>query len=182
MIYESPSWKTIKCIEVNSVTSKSEIVSTFKLISRLCSNQLQTLWVQGIVFDEEVWESLIDLVNTCKQLVFLHIHDCDIVQHDRDGWRRMRPIFSLGITNCCDPNGRYCNEWNQMEVKTSMCLPLSDRSHVFTVRYNFEKEYRSSSKWTAIHLITNDRHKNIARHIPSSQDFSDKKTMLKICL
>ena len=173
MTYESPSWKRIKSIEVKSVSSKTEIISTFELIQSLCSKQLQTLWIQGIILDEEVWEVLIDLVNTCKQLSFLHIHDCNIVQLDRHGWRRMRPIYSLGITNCFDPSGRYCNDWNQMDVKISLCLPLLERSHVFTVQYNFEKEYRSSSVWTAVYLITNNDHRNIARHIPSAQDSSD---------
>jgi hypothetical protein len=89
--------------------------------------------VQEVTFDQRVWNSLVELVNECTQLSFLHINRCGITHYDPDNWKGMRPFYCIQFSNCTDAEGRYCNRWRGRDVMTKLCLPLLERVHELSV-------------------------------------------------
>ncbi len=155
-------WKGALCIIVNNPAD----ASTLKVVRRRCYPELRLIRVQDLTIDQAVWDALIDLVNNCEELSFLHLHECKIDRYDIEKWKRMRPIFSILISNCTDAEGRYCSQWKDTDVMENLCQPLSEQACCLTVQYNYNKTYSTLHAACVPFTKINDRHKDVQIYDP----------------
>ncbi len=138
LLHDGPRWKGVVSIAVHGPAAG---VSTFKTVRTRCSPELRCFRMRSISIDRAIWNALIDLVNECKQLSFLHIDHCRIDDYNANGWSNLRPIYSILISNCADAESRYCGGWKDIEPVKNLYHPLSKRACFLTVLYRYNKTF-----------------------------------------